>query len=316
MTSSEFKSTILQKNTPLPGSTPESFTYKLTVKKKYEGLFIVDFFCLMIPQSIGKKWKEKIKNNNLRVNGSAIDINYIVKAGDVCTHTTAPKLEPDVSINIELLYDDDDILIINKPSPLPVHASGRFIRNTLLSILEKTFPLEEFKLTHRIDANTTGIVLIAKNKTSANAIRQQFENKSINKKYIALVEGIVENNKLTLTQSIGNEVLSAGARKINATGKESMTEIEVINRFIEREQSLIEVTPLTGRTNQIRLHLAAIGHPIVGDIGYKDSDYFKNHPFTYDDDQLYLHANQLSFIHPTTKKKLTISADLPAKFPG
>ncbi|MCO6500313.1 MAG: RluA family pseudouridine synthase [Vicingus serpentipes] len=314
MNSSEFKKAILKATTPLPGSHLEAFTYQLTVKKKYQGLSILDFYCEIIPRSSKEDWINKINNQNLKVNNNSITIDYIVKAGDITTHTTEPKTEPEVNSNINLIYADENIWVIDKPSPLPVHASGRFVRNTLIFILEKTFPEDDFKLLHRIDANTTGVIIVAKNKKDANLMQQQFENKIVKKEYIALVEGILKKDTLTLTQNIGNEVLIAGARKVDPNGKEALTKIKVLERRLDKNQSLIKVTPLTGRTNQIRLHLAAINHPIVGDIGYKDLSYFETNPFTYNKDQLFLHAYRLSFIHPTTNKEMLVKAEIPKKF--
>jgi 23S rRNA pseudouridine1911/1915/1917 synthase len=314
MKNSQFINCIQKATIPLPGSTPKSVTYKLTVKKKYEGLTVVDFFSQAVPRSTPQLWIDKVTSQNLTINGKVIAPNYLVKAGDIAIHTSEPKIEPEVNTNISLLYADEDIWIINKPSPLPVHASGRFKRNTLLEILELAFPNDEFKLLHRIDANTTGIVLIAKNKASANTIREQFEAKSIQKTYAALVEGIIQENNITSIQSIGNKVLVGGARAVDEQGKKSETDIEVVERRTEKNQTLLKVTPLTGRTNQIRLHLAHLGYPIVGDLGHQDKTYFVNQPFTYPTDSLFLHAYQISFQHPKTGKTLSFEAPLPEKF--
>jgi len=314
MDNSTFINTIQKVTTPLPGSTPARVTYRLAVKKKYEGLTIVEFFSEAVPRSTPQIWVDKVNSNNLTVNGKTITTSYLVKAGDMAIHKSEPKIEPSVSANINLIYADESIFIINKPSPLPVHASGRFKRNTLLEILELAFPNDEFKLLHRIDANTTGIVVIAKNKTTANNIREQFESKSIQKVYYALVEGIIEEDNMNLVQSIGNKVLVGGAREVDEKGKKSETEIEVIERRINSNQTLLKVTPLTGRTNQIRLHLADLGYPIVGDLGHKDKAYFINKPFTYPEDSLFLHAYQITFKHPVTGKTVCFEAPLPEKF--
>lgn len=312
MNKEEFINIIKSKCTPLPGSMPESINYTLTVKKKYEGLSIIDFYCQTVPRSTKEIWLHKIEKGNLKLNGKTISTSYLVRAGDLTSHVSEPKVEPNVSLELELIYECDDFWVINKPSPLPMHASGRFVRNTLINILEKSFPNEEFKMVHRIDANTTGIVILAKNKSVANKLREQFEQKEIKKQYIALVEGIVEKDRLFLSGSIGKETIIGGARMLNKEGKHANTTVEVLER--RQNRTLLKLTPITGRTNQLRLHLSEASHPIVGDLGYKDISYFKNNPFTYPSDTLFLHAHKLTFIHPTTNQKTTFEAPIPKKF--
>lgn len=308
----EFKNLILKASTPLPGSIPERVTYKLSVKKKYEGLSIIEFFSKAVPRSTPEIWIDKITSNSLTVNGKDIEVDYRVKAGDLTIHQSKPKTEPHINTTIDLIYNDNEIIVLAKPSPLPVHASGRFSRNTLIHILALAFPDEDLKLLHRIDANTTGVIVVAKNKIAANFIQQQFENKTVKKVYIALVEGIVKNDYLDLKQSIGTEVLVGGARKIDESGKVSHTEVEILER--RDNETLLKVTPHTGRTNQIRLHLAELGHPIVGDIGHKDKAYFEKKPFTYPNDSLFLHAHQITIMHPSTKEEITFIAPIPEKY--
>lgn len=314
MNQSEFTQAIQQVTTPLPGSTPQAVVYKLTVKKRFEGLSIIDFFNEAVPRSTKELWKSKVKSGNLTVNGKTVTIDYKVKAGDLTQHSSEPKIEPEVNTNIQFIYEDDSILVVDKPSPLPMHASGRYARNTLLNILTLAFPDKDLKLLHRIDANTTGLVIIAKGKEIANNVRVQFEEKQIQKEYIALVEGIIEENNITSIQSIGNEVLVGGARKVDETGKKAETNITVLERRTAKNQTLLSVIPLTGRTNQIRLHLAELGFPIVGDEGHKNQEFFKNNPFTYPTDSLFLHAYKLNFKHPKTGKDISFEAPLPNKF--
>jgi 23S rRNA pseudouridine1911/1915/1917 synthase len=299
MDKNQFLKAIKEVANPLPGSVPKAITYKLAVKKKFEGLSIIEFFSKAVPRSTPAIWIDKVNTGNLTVNGKKVTVNYKVKGGDCTIHQSAPKIEPFVNSDIRLIYEDPALIVLEKPSPLPVHASGRFVRNTLIHILALAFPEENFKLLHRIDANTTGVIILAKNKVTANFIQQQFEHKTIQKIYMALVEGVVIADKLNLQQSIGTEVLVGGARKVDANGKLSATEIEVVER--RENETLLKVTPLTGRTNQIRLHLAGLGHPIVGDFGYKDINYFENNPFTYPTDSLFLHAHQITILHPTLK---------------
>jgi len=312
MTQESFNKRILDITSPLPGSTLMSTHYKLPVKKKYEGLDIISFFLKIVPRSSEEIWLEKIANQTLLINNKPADKNTVVKGGDITSHFSSPKKEPDVSNNIELLYSDDDIIVINKPAPLPMHPSGRFNRNSLTEILKLAFPEEDFKIIHRLDANTTGIVILGRNKEITNSISHQFESKQTTKKYLALVEGIPNNDYFNTDTKIGITKTAGGGRDSSENGIEAFTEFKVLERRVNQNQSLLEVTPHTGRTNQIRLHLAKLGHPIVGDIGYKDPNYFKTNPLTYDKDSLYLHAWKLTITH--VNKEFLIKTPIPLKF--
>lgn len=312
MTISEFSSKIKQVTSPLKGSMPTIKTYKLSVKKRFEGMTILDFYSQAMPNISRKIWKEKILSGNLTLEGKPVKTNRIVKAGEITQHTSQPIIEPHINTNIELIEWNNDFIIINKPAPLPMHPSGRFEHNTLFEILKNAFPEEDFKLVHRIDANTTGIVVIAKNKETANHLTAQFKNQTVQKEYLALVEGIVQTETFTLNKSIGKEITASGGRKVNKSGEVASTTFKVLKKNPKKNQTLLSVIPHSGRTNQIRIHLANIGFPIVGDIGYKDKTYFENNPLTYKEDCLFLHAWKISFLHKNTTQ--TFIADVPDKF--
>ncbi len=312
MLPSEFSTKIKQVTSPLKGSMPTIKTYRLSVKKRFEGMTILDFYTQAMPSISRWVWEEKIISNNLTVAGKPVKINRIVKAGEVTQHTSQPIIEPPINTNIELLEWNNDFIIINKSAPLPMHPSGRFEHNTLIEILKNAFPKEDFKLTHRIDANTTGIVVIARNKETANNLITQFKNQTVQKEYLALVEGIVQTETFTLTKSIGKEITASGGRKVNKSGEVASTTINILKKYLKKNQTLLSVIPHSGRTNQIRIHLANIGFPIVGDIGYKDKTYFENNPLTYNEDCLFLHARKISFLHKNTMQ--IFIADVPNKF--
>ncbi len=312
MNTTEFAAYINKATSPLKGSIPTVKTYKLSVKERYNGISILDFYCKAMPHISKEIWKEKIESGILTVNGKSVTTDQIVKVGEITQHFTEPQTEPDINTNIKLIEWNVDFIIINKPAPLPMHSGGRFDKNTLVEILSDAFPNENFKLVHRIDANTTGIVVIAKNSTTANKIIAQFKDQSVQKEYLALVEGIINKDSFNLYDSISKTLTPSGGRKISDDGKEANTEIRILKRFQKNNQTLLSVIPHSGRTNQIRIHLANMGHPIVGDKGYKDPAYFKNNPLTYEDDRLFLHAWKISFSHKN--KKLSFVADIPKKF--
>ena len=312
MDSQFFQKTLFQKTNPLPGNELAAVYYKLNVKKQYDGLLILDFLNQAIPSVPQEKWISKIKTHNLKVNGQPIDEHFIVKASWLVEHYSEPRIEPFVSNLIQHIYEDEHVLVLNKPAPLPMHASGRFVKNTLDNFLKITFPLQKYKLIHRLDANTTGIVVFGKNELATAHLQRQFQEKIIVKEYLALVEGCVSEKIFSSSQTIGKIKTISGGRSIATIGTEAYTSFEVLERY--SNSTLLKVIPKTGKTNQIRLHLANLGHPIIGDYGYKNSEYFENNPLTYPEDCLYLHAWKLNFKHPSTNAWVSFEAEKPEKF--
>lgn len=316
MNSDEFKNKISKICTPLPGDFPKEIFYKLAVKQKFEGKTILDFYTENQPQFEPNYWLEKIISGNLKVNNQKVEPTFTLKAGQLTQHSAYCEKEPFINTNIDLLFEDEHILVLNKPAPLPVHACGRFYNNTLTNLLTLAFPNSTYKLVHRLDANTTGIVIFGKNLISTQHLSKQFESNSIQKTYLALVEGIVEEETFSSITTIGKNQKQSGSREISVEGNSAYTAFEVLKRDFQHKKTLLKVTPKTGRTNQIRLHLAALNLPIVGDLGYSNENYFKENPMTYPEDTLFLHAWKLKFIHPSTNLEIKITAPIPKKFEG
>lgn len=310
-----FKNNIEQACTPLPGSIPAPTFYRLPVKQKYNGYNIIDFFLEVVPRSNREIWIDKITKESLFIDGKPAKLDSILTPGQITEHQSALKTEPNVASNIELIYSDEQIIVINKPGPLPMHPSGRFNRNSLTEILKIAFPYEDFKIVHRLDANTTGIVILARDKKHVQHLGSQFEQKTTVKKYLALVEGIPSQNEFTSNTKIGLDKTAGGGRASDKNnGISASTHFKVLKTYPQEHQTLLEVTPHTGRTNQIRLHLADLNLPIVGDIGYKDKEYFKSNPLTYSTDCLYLHAWKLQIKINNIQKEFT--APVPIKYPA
>lgn len=309
---SDFESNIIAATTPLPGSVPHTINYKLSVKLRNEGLTILELYSNSFPQVKQSVWEDKIKTEMLTVNGEKCESNLILKAGWMTENIVHNKVEPYVNNVIKLIYQNEDLIVLDKPSPLPMHPSGRFNRNTLTEILKLTFPSYSFKIVHRLDANTTGVIILAKNTETANTISQQFQKNTIKKEYLAIVEGLVEKDTQSIYQKIGKTKTTSGGRVLTENGQDSETKITVLKRFLDKNKTLLKVNPKNGRTNQIRLHLASINHPIIGDLGYKDSSYFENNPLTYPADTLYLHAHKINITYKNTEKQFV--AEIPEKF--
>ena len=308
----EFKDKILLTTTPLPGSIPKTIHYKLSVKLKNEGLTILELYSNSFPKVDKQIWIEKIENGLLTVNGEKCETDLVLKAGWLTENTVHNKTEPNVNNALELIFEDDNIMVINKPSPLPMHPSGRFNRNTLTHFLNLAFPNQPLKIVHRLDANTTGAIILAKNANTASQISSQFQSNTVKKEYLALVEGIVEDDIKIVIEKISKTKTVSGGREVSEHGLDSETKITVLERNTLNNTTLLKVEPKNGRTNQIRLHLASINHPIVGDLGYKDVSYFENNPLTYPKDTLFLHAHKIKITHNSTETQFI--AEIPEKF--
>lgn len=305
ITNTEFQNAIKLAHSKIEKQALETKTFTLSVKKRFDGYSLLDVYCKSFPHVAYDYWKNKIESGNLVVDKKQVKPEHKVRAGQITSHTVPGKPEPEVNWKLELLFASESYWVINKPSPLPVHAGGRFLYNTLTNGLKQAFPNQSLHLINRLDANTTGIVLVALNKETANEFGKQFENREVTKTYLSLVEGIPPNSSFTSSETISKTKTAAGGRKLE-DGINSFTEFELVQQY--GDNSLIKVTPSTGRTNQIRLHLAGLGLPIVGDLGYKDPEYFETKPLTYSDDSLFLHAWKLKFYDSKAGKEVEMIA--------
>ena len=312
MTPAEFVQTISTIVSPtLPGHIPYNRKYTINIKKKYEDTTLLHVYHKVMPHIAKDEWEEQILSGDILLEGKKVSPSQTVKGGQITSRVIKNITEPTIATDLQLIHLEQDFLILNKPAPLPVHPAGRFNKNTLTYLLEQAFPKQSFHLVHRLDANTTGLLIIALNQETATYFIDQFSKKNIIKEYFALVEGNPTASSFTLTDSISKEKNTSGSRTLE-NGLHAETFVEVIEK--RKNACLVKVHPSTGRTNQIRLHLAKNGLPIVGDYGYKDETYFENNPMTYEQDCLFLHAHQLTFNHPQTNNQITFNAPIPEKF--
>jgi len=203
-------------------------------------------------------------------------------------------------------------LVINKPAPLPIHPSGRFNRNTLQAILQTVYHPQKPRPAHRLDANTTGLVVFTRTRHFAKFVQPQFERGDVEKTYLARVMGHPPQDTFFCDAPIGEEPVNAGARQVDTeNGLPARTEFRVIRRDPDGT-ALLEARPLTGRTNQIRLHLWHLGFPICGDPVYLPGHALGNRQtLPLGEPPLCLHAWKLTFRHPLTKKATTFEAPTP-----
>jgi RluA family pseudouridine synthase len=238
--------------------------------------------------------------------------NHVVRAGERYLHLIPATREPDVNADIHLLYEDEALVVLNKPAPLPLHPSGRFHRNTLQYLLHQVYQPQRPRPAHRLDANTTGVVVFARTRHFAGVVQSQFERGEVEKTYLARVQGHPPDDEFACDFAISADAGELGSRTIDvASGLPARTEFRVLKRLADGT-ALVEVRPLTGRTNQIRVHLWQFGFPICG-----EQTYLPNHQLGVTqthgiaDPPLCLHAHHLTFRHPLTRERQTFTAPPP-----
>jgi RluA family pseudouridine synthase len=220
--------------------------------------------------------------------------------------------EPDVNAAIRILYEDSAIVVVDKPAPLPVHPSGRFHRNTLQSILNAVYRPQKLRPVHRLDANTTGLVVFARTHAFASRLQPQFAAGSVDKLYLARIQGQPQEDEFVCDAPIGDTTTELGAREVVQHGRPARTAFRLLDRCAGGA-ALVEARPTTGRTNQIRVHLWHLGWPVVGDQAYLPGGRLgATQTHTVDDRPLCLHASRIAFIHPITNEGMTFECAAPS----
>jgi len=234
-----------------------------------------------------------------------------VTAGQRYERVLPKTVEQDVNTNVTLLFEDDALMIINKPAPLPMHPSGRFNRNTLRYFMHQAFYPLKPRHAHRLDANTTGVVVFSKTRRIASQLQPQFQRGEVCKEYITRVCGDPPRDHFFCSDAIGTDPQAAGARTIDPAGVAAHTEFEIVRRE-GPASALVRARPVTGRTNQIRLHLWHLGFPVQGDPLYlPDRALGGIQTLAVDDPSMCLHAFRITFEHPLTQQEVIFEAPLP-----
>lgn len=256
-----------------------------------------------------------LKDERVMVNGTTVKANYKVKAGDQVTiavpEPTVLELTPE-NIPLEIVYEDEDVAVVNKPQGMVVHPSAGHPNGTLVNAL--LFHMQNLSsindvirpgIVHRIDKDTSGLLMIAKNDFAHESLTKQLKEKTSLRKYVALVHGVIPHEKGVIDAPIGRSKTDRKMQAVIEEGKPAVTHFQVLERFADF--TLVELQLETGRTHQIRVHMKYIGYPLAGDPVYGPKK-------TLPGKGQFLHAQVLGFEHPRTGEFLTFTAPLPEVF--
>ncbi|MBL9177721.1 MAG: sulfurtransferase [Verrucomicrobiaceae bacterium] len=298
--------------TPLPGSVPYDHERPLHIPAVCDQKTVVDAFDHVMPHIGREVWLQTAQNGRLKdKDGRPVAADHLVRAGEHYLQHTPAQREPDVNADIRVLFEDEAILVLNKPAPLPVHAGGRFNRNTLQHILDLVWHPLRPRSVHRLDASTTGVMVLCKTRHFARLVQPQFERGEVEKVYLARVQGHPPQDAFTCDAPVSAEAGKLGARSVEAGGLEAKTEFRVLKRDAGGT-ALLEARPVTGRTNQIRIHLWHLGHSIEGDAAYlAGGGLGETQTLSAGDPPLCLHAWKLAFTHPLTRERMMFEAGRP-----
>ncbi len=290
--------------------------YREQIKPKNAGLTVIEYYTKYYHHSSSQQWLERILWGQILLDNQAVAPTTVLKRGQWLSYHRPPWQEPEVPLSFEIIYEDDHLLIVNKPSGLPVLPGGGFLENTLLWQLKKQYPENEPIPIHRLGRGTSGLMLMGKSAIARSHLTKQMREHKISKVYHALIGKSDLPDKFSIDHTIGkipDSVLGYiyGAK---VDGKSAYSECRVLERYADK--TLLEVTILTGRPHQIRIHLATIGYPLLGDplyvvggipkTGFNKEQYTINVP---GDCGYFLHAYQLSFVHPVTNQCLTLTCE-------
>ncbi|WP_203339402.1 RluA family pseudouridine synthase [Planococcus beijingensis] len=270
--------------------------------------------------SIDEDWSRSqianwVKEGAVKVNGITVKPNYKVRLQDVII-VTPPELEElDVvpeDLNLEIVYEDEDVLVVNKPKGMVVHPAPGHAKGTLVNgLMHHCTDLSGINgvvrpgIVHRIDKDTSGLLMVAKNDVAHTSLVDQLVKKTVTRKYVALVHGHIPHDKGTIQAPIARDPKERQNMAIVDKGKHAVTHFRVLERF--GNFTLVECRLETGRTHQIRVHMKYIGYPLVGDPKYGPKK-------TMDIGGQALHAEVIGFVHPKTNEYMEFSAEPPAEF--
>lgn len=293
--------------------------YKITAQiDEYNSSLRLDKYISEINTQLTRSYiQQLIQDGNVLVNGKTVKTAYKVNDGDEII-IDIPESKPleiiAQDISLDIVYEDEDIIFINKPKGMVVHPAHGNYEGTLVNAilahckdnLSGINGVIRPGIVHRIDKDTTGILVVAKNDKAHQHLANQFKEHTINRIYIALVKGIIEENEGTIDMPIARSKVDRKKMSVDSKGKKAITHFRVLERY--NKYTLVELKLETGRTHQIRVHMSKINHPLLGD------DVYSNGKNEFGVKGQMLHAKTLGIMHPVNNKYIEYSANLPIEF--
>lgn len=276
----------------------------------------IDSFIPMVQEDISRSMVQKlIEQKNIKVNGKETKHSYKLKLNDEIEIFVPEAKEINLKaqdIPLNVIYEDNDIIVINKPKGMVVHPANGNPDGTLVNAVMNKCKDSlsgiggEIRpgIVHRLDKDTSGAIIVAKNDKAHIALSEQLKNHEVKKTYLALVRGIIKENEATINMPIARSKKDRKKMDVDKDGKEAITHFKVLGKY-KNKYTLLQINLETGRTHQIRVHLSHIGYPIIGDEVYSNG---KNE---WNVSGQCLHAWKLEFIHPITGKKISLEAEIP-----
>ena len=314
LTLAERHAAIQRAFSPLPGSVPRDNYKSINVPAECDGLTLLDTLCRVVKNIPAAEWLQEFAGGRvINHDRRPVTPELVVRMGERYRHVFPGVTEPEVNGRVEILHEDEALIVLNKPAPLPMHAGGRFYRNTLQHLLNAVYYPQKPHPAHRLDANTTGLVLVTRTRHFAGRLQPQFAHGRVEKRYLVRVQGHPPDDTFACDAPISAQSGETGSRTVYwDAGLTARTEFTVRQRLADGT-SLLEARPFTGRTHQIRVHLWHLGFPVCGDAVYLPGQVVGDtQTLSLTDPPLGLHAWQIKFVHPLTRQPVAFTAPPPS----
>lgn len=291
--------------------TNNGYIYRDIVRVPADGMAVLDFYATRYPRHSREEWQRRIESGRITIHQRCVSCDTRLKSGDELAYHRPPWVEPDVPLDFKVCYSDDHLLVVSKPSGLPVIPRDVFLEHTLLNLVRRDWG-DSCTPMHRLDRGTSGLVLFARSRLSRKSMGAAMQHGHVRKTYLARVSGPVKQGTLELAYPMGlvDHPLTGKAWSSVQSGRESRTRCRLISR-LNRNEHLVMVRLLTGRPHQIRIHLSAAGMPLTGDPMYGATGGKPDPAAVPGVPGFYLHAWRLRFQHPISGTPMRITAEIP-----